>query len=214
MRFPSENGFSKLSRQTIVDEWAKRSYFLNVVSAVTSLELLAKTSEGPSKDNALAAVKHLLRPLMNRQVEWLKAKFECRKQALSYMDLSRPNAQKLLYSTMWCGDLFDPVELDAAKKVAEKRCETLVTLLGYKKPGDSKKRKAEEGGSSTVLDKRPSQKQQKKSYSAWHNKPSASRPNTSSQFATPSAPASQKKAHKPQQKSKSKNSAKGGKQNV
>ena len=114
---------------------------------------------------------------------------------------------------MFCGDLFDSVELEAAKKVAEKRCETVVTLLGCKKPGESNKRKAEEGGSANVLDKRPAKQQQKKGYSQWSNKSSTPRPSTSGQSATPSAPAQQQK-NKPHQKPKSKAPAKGGKQNV
>ena len=192
---------------------SKRSLFLNLVSSITVLELVAKVTEGTAKDWVLASIKHQLRPLMNLQLDWTKAKFECRRQALSCMDLGHPNTQKLLYSTMFCGGLFDSVELDAAKKVAEKRCETLVTLLGYKKSGESKKRKAEEGGSANVLDKRPSKQQPKKSYTQWNSKSSGPRPSTSGQSATPFAPAQQQK-NKPQQKPKSKASAKGGKQNV
>ena len=111
---------------------SKRALFLNVVSSVTIMELIAAESESTGKDKVRAAIKHLLRPLLNLQLDWIKSKYECRKQALSCMDLTRPNTQKLLYSTMFSGGLFDSVELDAAKKVAEKRCETLVTLLGYK----------------------------------------------------------------------------------
>ena len=129
------------------------------------------------------------------------------------MDLGRPNTQKLLYSTMFCGGLFDATELEAAKRVAEKRCETLVTLLGYRKPGEAKKRKAEEGGSANVLDKRPPKQQQKKGYTQWNAKSSGPQPSTSGQFAKPSAPAQQQK-NKPQPKPKSKASDKGGKQNV
>ena len=65
-----------------------------------------------------------------------------------------------------------------------------------------------------VLDKRPSKQQPKKSYTQWNSDSSGSRPGMSGQFATPSAPTPQKKSNKPQQKSKSNASAKGGKQNV
>ena len=208
-----EKGFTRLSRALISDESAKRALFLNVVSSIILLELLAKVVEGPQRDQVLASIKHLLRPLMSLQIEWIKSKFDCRKQALSSMDLGQPNTQKLLYSSMFCEFLFDPAELEAAKKVAEKRCETLVSLLGVKKPSESNKRKAEEGGSANVLDKRPAKHAQKKSYSGWSKKASTPRPAASTQPATSSAPAQQQK-NKPQQKSKSKASAKAGKQNV
>ena len=189
----------------------KRPLFLNLVSSIAIMELVASGADAPAKDCILASVKHLLRPLLNLQLDWIKAKFDCRNQALSSMDLGRPNTQKLLYSTMFGGSLFDATELEAAKKVAEKRCETLVTLLGYKKPGESEKRKPEEGGSAHVLDKRPS-KQQKKGYSHW-NKSAHPHSNPNAQSAKSSAPAQQQK-NKPQPKQKPKAAEKGGKQSV
>ena len=212
MQQTGEKGFAKISKNTIAEELTRRSLFLNLVSSIAIMELVASESEAPKKDCILASVKHLLRPLLNLQFDWIQAKFDCRKQALAPMDLGHPNTQKLLYSSMFGGSLFDASELEATRKVAEKRCVTVVDLLGYKKPGDNKKRKTEEGGSAHVLDKRP-QKHQKRGYSNW-KKTAQQQNNSNSQSAKSPAATQQQQKTKPQPKQKAKTSETGNKQNV
>ena len=96
-----EKGFDRLSKTVIADEMTKRSLFLNLISSIAIMELVASGADAPAKDCILASVKHLLRPLLNLQLDWIKAKFDCRKQALSSMDLGHSNTQILLYSTMF-----------------------------------------------------------------------------------------------------------------
>ena len=148
-------------------------------------------------------MKHLLRPLMANS-NGQKAKFECRKQALSGMDLSRPHTQNLLYSSMFSEHLFAPKELKDAKDMAAGRCEGLASLLGLKKPAGTKKRKVPEGGSAHVLDRRPSQfaKQgYQRSNPSWTNKSSELRPGLSSQTSSAPPARQQGKEQRPNRKS-------------
>ena len=146
-------GFGRISHKAANEELARRNLFLNITSAMVTLEGGSSQLEGVPKDICRAAMKHLLRPLMAAQLEWTKAKFECRKQALSGMDFSIPQAQDLLYSSMFSEHLFAPKELKDAKDMAAGRCEGLASLLGLKKPAGTKKRKVPEGGSAHVLDR-------------------------------------------------------------
>ena len=91
---------------------------------------------------------------------------------------------------MLSGELFSTKALTEAKKMANKRNETLIALLSYIKPAETKKRKAVEGGSAHVLDKRPSQHPAPSYHQYWGNKQSDSLPGTSFQNA----------AHAPQPK--------------
>ena len=148
----------------------------------------------------------------------MKAKFECRKQALANMDSSRPYTQKLLYSSMFCGDIFADTALEEAKNLAAKRNETLPALLGYRKPVENRKRKITERGSAHVPDKRSphqSGSNYKKQNTSWGTKASTEpRPSSSSHSSLPPPQTKQqKKDSRPNQRThqSGKNSGKGKK---
>ena len=96
-----KKGSARLSKTVIADEMTKRPLFLNLVSSIAIMELVARGVDTPVKDCILASGTHLLLPLLNLQLDWIKANFDCRKQALSSMDLGLSNSTILLYSTMF-----------------------------------------------------------------------------------------------------------------
>ena len=91
-----KKGSTRLSKTVIADEMAKRPLFLNLFSSIAIMELIARGVDTPVKDGTLASGKHLLLPLLNLQLDWIKANFDCRKQALSSMDPGLSN------STLYC----------------------------------------------------------------------------------------------------------------
>ena len=85
--------------------------------------------------------------------------------------------------------------------MAAKKTESLSSLLGHKKPAETKKRKAVEEGSAHVMDKRPLQQPAPSYHQQWGNKQADFRPGTSAQLASQAPQAKQKKEQKPHQKS-------------
>ena len=75
----NEVGFGKVSHKAAGEEKNRKALFLDILSAAVSLEVIIRRTGSSGKDSCKAALKHLLRPLLATELEWVKAKFECRK---------------------------------------------------------------------------------------------------------------------------------------
>ena len=139
-----------ISGSLLKDEFSARCHLVDLISASTAAEAAACKQED-FKTIMAPIIKYLTRPLNEALYKWFDCKLACRKDALYSTDRNRPWTQSLLFSNMWTGGLFDPVEIDKFLFHCKNANHPVSTVLGsYRQrfPSSSSKRKHSQASSS------------------------------------------------------------------